>query len=200
MGKAVEHQSYTNAGSATVSNACSLVKVSTIPSGYVDSDRKGSQVNLQSFEMRYDLVVGDTYNNFRVIVFRWYQDDGSIAPTLGDIIDDTGGAGYRYLAPYNHQQRSKYHIMYDSSSLLANTLSFNSTGSVQSTSNQSSWVESVKLKHFKVVGKKLGRKTINFDGSTTTGLGHIYVLWISDSNVVPNPGYNYVSRIMYTDA
>lgn len=204
VAKGVEIKQFPGFSAGAVTTSGSFVKLSSIGQGTSGIQRLGDEYNLHKFTWRASALVasGDEYNNVRFIVFRWYEDDNKTSPAVEDIIDDSGGVSYRFMAPLNHQTRSKYHVMLDQTIVVSNSFSFSgAAGAV--TSNQASWVDSFKLgKRINIYGRRFGRKTVEFTNSPYYGLNHIYLLVLSDSDPlsVTHPQYQISSEVWFSDS
>lgn len=175
---------------------------STITQGNTDSLRIGNSVTMKQMKFRFfaDAKAGtlsDAYNRVRVFVFQWHMDSIS-PPSQGSptraVLDITGGFPYM-TGPFNYDNRDKYTILYDKTVQLAPIWSFNSSGTVVSSHAQSAGYVSPMIN----INLKKARKTLHYDGISSTGTNHIYVGIASDSSVSPHPAVSFYSMITYID-
>lgn len=121
---------------------------------------------------------------FRCIVFKYLEDDTAGAPTLGSILQATGGVGdYRaVVSAYNWDayKQKDFVILYDR---------------LFSIGNAGSGV--AMRKRIRVRG------TADFSGAAITGVGIVYVLFVADDLTgahAPAVQLQYYARSVYTDA
>lgn len=140
----------------------------------------GIVITQKSLEIRGSVLVGDSSNCIRMIIFRWHNDSSIDVPQPNEILQlvSTGNSPYE---PYNYIHRDEFTVLKDH--LFATVL------------GQSNAL--VKF-NYKV---KLHNAKQRFTNTTNgTGVNNIYVLFISDSAVGPNPAQSFTSRIHYTDS
>lgn len=175
---------FDNGLSGTGVNAGGILQTgfSTPVQGDSDGERVGDQINIKAFNFRFDLVYGDATNEFRVILFRWYQDNNIATPTIAQVLQN---AAFPINSGINHDslKANKLHIMHDK------------VYSLTQNGNNGALHRSLTI-----VGKKLGRKKIEFNNAAITGSNLIYAVFISDSIAAPNPTINWYSRLTYYDA
>lgn len=145
--------------------------------GATDTSRSGDQLTLQSLKFNYSLVLGDSFNLFRVIIFQWYPLD-TVAPSPGDLLQAVGTVDSP-LSTYEHDRRFQKHVLYDK---LHNLHTY-----------QPQIVKKVKITKFK-------KNRIQYAGGTTTGQNKIYVLVISDSSTVSHPSILWRTKILFKDS
>lgn len=154
--------------------------ISTPPQGVQDGQRTGDDVELMRLEFRYTWAGADATNIVRVILFRWYENNGSNPPTAAQILQ----ASTNPISSINHDsiREKKLHVFYDKT----HYTSLNGP------------LAGGKVCHFSQ--KQMGRKSIAFDNAAITGEGLIYALFISDSLAATHPALNWYSRLEYKDA
>lgn len=165
--------------SVSMDTVLTPINMSTVPNGDGDTTRDGDQLWLRDMEMRWAVWMPTTTRaRIRVVLFRWYDDT---APTAADIFEDA--TAQRVLqSPFNVDKAPKYHIIEDKR--------YNSY-------YQNGAFPVLSKKYF---GKTLGRKNIQFQAGTTTGVGHIY-LWFANSEAVGANSalISYYSHIRFLD-
>lgn len=172
-------------GGASVDAATGRFDVVTnIAQGGNVNDRIGNKMSPTSLDLtiRVDATTAgsDTYNAVRVICFRWHPDNGDLVPDKDDILLAVSGTipqCYNAVLPTNRQ----FTVLYDR--LLT----------VQSGNDDQVkiWRKRIKLAKSKPVEFK--------SDASTTGINHIYMFAISDSNAVIHPVYEFTSLIRYSD-
>lgn len=174
-----ELKSFDTGLAQTVSSTGTLTKLTTVPQGDTDSARDGDQLLIKKFEVRGYCTPADATNICRFLIFRWNVDDTSDAPTLAEILQDA--ASSPWISPYNRDSRrsGKVVIIYD------NILGVCTSGPG--------------IKTFKHECKWKALK-INFEAAATTGVGHIYLLTVSDSTASTHPFFSMESRVWFTDS
>jgi len=163
---------------STVSSAGSLNTMSVIPLGTSANTRIGNEVDNVSGEITFQSTVGlgDKYNLLRYIVFQWHNDNASLAPVVSSILDVDLATPYACLNPYAWSGRKEYTILVDVKHIVDET-----------------------AEQICVSKHKYKAKPLTFSTGLTTGVNMIYLLVISDSNIVPNPAYAYVNRLYFKD-
>jgi hypothetical protein len=144
------------------------------------SERNGDKIWLKRIRLRFSMIYGDTTNTFRLILFRWTQDN-SIPANVPSTLDVLQGLNALQQYNFTHKQANQVHIIYD------RTLTLSTNGTPNRVIDQV------------LYGKRLGKKKIIFDAAITTGTDQIYVLAISDSIAVPHPALAGYVRVEYTD-
>lgn len=205
LSKEIEHKSFSGStGAIGITTAGSVALVSNITQGVGRNSRVGDEVNIKEINFMFNVEVGatgliaaaDTYNNVRIILFKWKMDDGAGLPTTNSILESAGG-NPGTLRPYNFDDRHQYHICFDKTITVFNSPIWNGAAV--------SWQNGVNAhyqspKPVRIRGKKLGSSKINFDLNAVVGTGNYYFLFISDSAFTPNPTLTLESQIIYTDA
>lgn len=159
-----------------VSTTPQLFELSQIAQGDTESGRTGLKVTPQKLfiDMTFGVEEG-TFDAWRVIVFRW--DDNSV-PTASDIISPALGTD----TLIQWVNKPKYRIMDDTKFLCEGT----STGSNRFYR---------KTFHFPATDK------IMFNGSSAGAgeWGRIYMLLVTNSQVIPHPPCSGNSRLQFMD-
>lgn len=169
----------TSGGPQNVDYSGTVASISDVPQGLSDSGREGDQIYLRSIEFSWQAFIGDTFNVLRLIVFQWYP---PTTPTVADIILATAvGSTDIVFAPYNHDKRYNYKILYDK------TVSLDAVKA-----NTSGVIRKYIIKGFK--------RHIQYEATGTTGTNKIYILKASDSAAVSHPQMQNYHKINYSDA
>lgn len=156
--------------------------LSGISQGTSSSERIGDQVSLRKLEFRTLLSANstDATNVIRCIIFQW--NDANNTPNIGKVLQNqTAGLVLtsQYVRDYIEQKTLS--ILYDQCFPL-------------STAGSAQVYESLLI-------QKFPEPTATFDtGSSSTGTGQLYVVFVSDSGGVPNPTIQFDSRLYYYDA
>lgn len=166
----------------TADNAGSLTYFNLPAQGDGLSERSGDQIQLKKLMFRFHITGADTTNIFRVIIFRWSQNNalGANVPVTTDILQT---ANVMSFYNYTNEHDTKVRILYDK------TITLSVTGDTE-----------VDLIKGSLYGTRLGRKIIDFNAATTLGTNQIYMLMISDSAGIPHPSIKGYWRIEYTDS
>lgn len=159
-----------------------------IQQGTTDSQRVGDTIKLTKIYLRLFWGIGDSENFMRFIVFQWKPSDQTTAPTAADILLPGASSIVDISSQYNHDKRSLFKILFDK------TISMNGdgtgAGSPDTSTSRGFCVETLLPKVDRV----------SFEAATVRGMGHIYVLSVSDSTIIPHPYIYYSMKVMYTDA
>jgi len=170
-----EVKSFDTGIGSTFDNTGSITKLTTIPQGDTDTTRDGDHIKLTKCWCNLAVSVGDATNVVRVIVFRWNQDDSSVAPTVNDITQSVSA----YSPIHRDNERAhKFDVIFDK---------FFSVSNVGPGCASVEW-------------RKPLKSIIAFQATANTGTGHLYMYIISDSSAVPHPGVNLIWRTYYTDS
>lgn len=161
-----------------LSSTATIADLSQIAVGTSDNTRIGNHVHLKRFNLRFELFGSDATNTFRIIIFKWRDNDFYTGAPLGTAILSalTGGAG-DVLAPYNREVPEAFVILKD----------------MLMTSSQVSDPVIARSISIPLKGKA------QYVGAGTTGLNKIYMLMLSDSTVVAHPTMTYWSELLYLD-
>lgn len=148
--------------------------------GDANGNRTGNSILLNSFRIKGNLVFADSYNRTRLTIIQW-MDDNITPPTLAEIFDDSYGtlgiATYTNDAFFNQENKAAYRVLYDKRYILGGA-----AGDKQALNFD-----------IKIPKKKLKPVTFN-SAAVTTGTGHIYVIFSSDSVVAPTPASTITTR------
>lgn len=162
-------------GSAGIDTAGVILPLSDPQTGTSTSQLIGRTFLIKSILVRYQLFVADSYNSVRVIIFRW---NNNSIPTVPDVLEDySTSATAGPLSPIRIENSSNIQVLYSNIFAL-------SQGVVDTSVD-------------KLYIQKNIRAEYNDDGSK--GIGHVYMLIVSDSIAVSHPTYTVISRCRYLD-
>lgn len=156
--------------------AGSIVSLTNIPQGDTDVTRDGDQVYLRSIRMSGDIVIGDTTNVARLIIFQWYQD---ATPAYTDVLSSVyQGTVNAVNSPYHHDGRRQFRVLYDKRFVMDSD-------------------DGIVL--FDTGYLRPAKRKINFNAGGTDGENEIFMLALSDSGAVSHPSFNFVCRTTFND-
>lgn len=159
-----------------------------IVQGVGDNQRVGDKIKLGKMYLRLFWGPGDSENFMRFILFQWKPSDLAYVPTVADILLPGPGGVQNIGSQYNHDRRSQFKILYDK------TMNLIGDGAAPETSYTSL------TRGFSVDTITPKLNSIQFEAATFNGMNHVYMLGLSDSNVIPHPYIYFSLKIMYTDA
>lgn len=160
----------------------SLVLLTGLSQGTTDSQRIGDKINLRAFKIHYQLLVGDAYNTFRIIIFQWKPNTQLVTPTVANIlVGTTVGTVNAPLANYVWDYQNQFIVLYDKLHVL-DALNMSTKA------------------YRKTVKLKFAKKTIEYYAASTAASNHLYMLCISDSGAAAHPTIQYQTRVMYDDS
>jgi hypothetical protein len=178
-----------------------FVDLSTIGQGVTRDDRVGDRLVLKKLDWRCKIVAStggllasaDAYDTVRVILFRWWDDTAVNTPLLGNILKQ-GASGTDYtVASLNKDDAEQYTLLSDDCYVVYNTTVYN--GSALAVEPGPGHVAFVKKTI--VPG---GDKHVTYVNNANTGVGHVFMLVVSDSAFTPHPIISYAMLLEYTDA
>lgn len=157
----------------------SVVRLTGIAQGIDDDQRIGRSVEITKLHVNYTMEVADTpFNVMRLIIFEWKDES---TPNDVQVLNTTLQTTLPWLATYNNRTAKQYNILYDR-------------------------IVSLYADKPIVTGKftKYYRKglTVDYGGTGATSLAvknDIYVMLLTDSLAIPNPGIDVAYQIDYTD-
>jgi len=186
-------------GFIAVTTAGTTTRLTGIASGSGRVQRVGDLVTVKKLSFRYVVQVGatgliaaaDQYNTVRVIVFRWLEDDGAVAPVTSNILSGLASSNVT-LQNYNYDDKQLYQVLHDKTHVVFNTPIWNGSAAQWQHGVEGTFVtpETVEYKM---------NSPIEFDFDNIQGTGHLYVLLVSDSAFTPNPSIEFVAEVEYLD-
>lgn len=167
---------FDNAFAASASTTPALTDCCAISQGDTNLTRDGNRIWIKSISVSFELVRADTTNIFRIMFVQWLPDNGTSgdAVTYGEI---TTAGSYPLADMYNTQFGSKFRVLYDKTHKI----------SADDTS---------KVIHFSL---RPAVRKLNYNGTATSGTGHVYAILMSDSSAVSHPQVNGYVRVKFTD-
>lgn len=175
--------------------------LSDITVGDTVSNRDGNSVEIRSIEFNWWVELGasasaPSQQAFRIILFQWFAND-STAPLLTDILETSipQGVAENHLAPYNHNKRYLYKVLYDYRGHIQVAIG----GAAPVTTDGSQKVGSTsKLQIIKGMKHKIA-----YDSAAVTGINKIYLLALSSVPTATGTGrpiLRFCSKLNYNDA
>lgn len=179
IGKRIESKRADTTLVSTSITSASFFSLANMPAqGDAYNERSGDEILIEKFQWRLNIVAADPTNVVRVIVFRWNLNNATTTPTLADILEGANATDY---LEYQGGVENKYNILSDRTYAL-------STAGVPSRIVQGT-----------CYGKKLGRKKIGFNQGLITGMGQIYIMFMSDSAIAAHPTVAGSYSLVYSD-
>lgn len=162
-------------GSAGIDTAGVILPLSDPQTGTSTNQLIGRSFLVKSILLRYQLFIADSFNSMRCIVFRW---NSNSVPTVPDVLEDyVTSAAAGPLSPIRIENSSNIQVLYSNVFAL-------SSGVLDTAIDKVFIQRNMKVQY-------------NDDGSK--GIGHIYMLIVSDSVAVSHPTYTVISRCRYLD-
>lgn len=135
----------------------------------------GQKINPVGIKINWEVICGDTTNLMRIVLFQWFD---STAPLAASVLQNN------CLSPVLIDNRENTKVLRDE--LVSLALPSNTGGAVASGS-------------IYVKSKRIQQAYYNANANTWQK-GNLYLLFISDSVVLPNPSISYYSRVTFLDA
>jgi hypothetical protein len=162
-------------GVASVSNVPVFIDLVAPAIGTAVSQRVGAEILVKDIRISGSWVVGDPTQLARLVIFKWIPSNSSDVPSLSELTNATSSdvviGGWLQYKP------SRFQILRDMLFKL-DTLA-----------------HPIKDFSFKVrVNSKL-----DFDTGSTTGRNHIYMMYVTDSGVIPTPTIRYTYQPRFVD-
>lgn len=169
------------AGNSTFDVVGTMAKWFAIPQGTDVSQRIGNDIRATHISLNYNIQLADPFNQIRIILFQWHEDDAVDVPTKDSILYTAGISSYINALTF-FSNKDKYKILLDRTHTVAPG---NSLGS-----NYKFTVPYIKVPHTRM----------SFNGSATNGKNMIYMFAVSDSTTVSHPVVSMQARLHYRDA
>lgn len=165
----------------------------SITTGQGDSSRIGDQINIRSLEFSFRAQATATAGMtnlcyLRLIIFQYLKDDVT-APTISDILNlQSGYDAIQYMAPYNHDKRYWFRILYDNRFKLVSNAMTNYYTPVSEVSK-------------KIFIRKFAKNRIQYIANGVTGQYKIYYIMMSSATGggSTQPTADYISKLNYSD-
>jgi len=163
----------------TVSTSVVYSQLSVIATGATDVARVGDSVKLKKLVIGFNTAVADTTNIMRVIIFQWNLPTN---PTDAEVFEDTtNNVTYTCGSICRDSMHArKLRILYD------RQVTFNGVSAPNMY-----WRKSFNLNRL--------RKCNYIGGSSTVGMGNIWIAYVSDSSAVSHPALQYAYTLDFTD-
>lgn len=167
-----EKKFFLSSFSSTVDSTLQNVDMSAIPQGTTASSRIGSNIRTTQLNFKWAAYLGDTTNIIRVIIHHWKPNDAVDVPQQSEIFQTTGvlAPTLKNLNPNRFTKLADFLITLDT-------------------------YHPMKVGSFKL---KLGQ-LISYVPGLDTGMNHLYLSVFSDSGGVPNPTFEFIASLDYTD-
>lgn len=171
----------------SVSSTETVLSLTAPPQGDSAGSRSGDSIIPKSIKIMYQVRgnTNDTYNNVRLVIFR-YDDD--TFPTIGNLFDTS--IGYSSVTHPYKTTDVKFKVVYDRIHTVRLTQSDVAGVHVDSVYGVSN-VYRQKI--------KLSSKRITFQPGTVTGTSKYYLLLVSDSSAPAHPDVTGFIRFFYQD-
>lgn len=170
---------------AGVSTTPTFTDITTPNQGTDVNERIGVEIELKSISFNLMLNKGDDTNWLKMVILQWYPDRQSNGPNWDEI--------YQY--PLNGNPITQR----DRMSPLAIDKGTTGTYKIIKTVSMVLDVDNP-IQTFRGYINKGFKRRITYGSSTTSGINHIYVMFISDSDVIPHPNISGEFRVRYTDS
>lgn len=163
----------------SVDNTGTIIDITATPQGTTDLTRIGDEYYLLSVQVRFNLVIGDTRNNFRVLIAQFTGESGNNSVTK-NLQSGSVSAGYGTLAPYSQDYRKNRRILFDKTyDLDTDDPAFTDTAYITQG----------------FIDRKVG-----YISGGTSGFNHLFLIVISDSGAPTHPICSYNTRVRFTDS
>jgi len=175
-----EEMKFFRAGlNTTTSNVPVVSSLSNISQGDGSEERIGNVITPIEMKLRLDLIIADSTNIIRFVIFRW-NDSDTTAPVAGDIFAAGLSGGVDTSSFYNDENKDRYRIMYDRTFVGSNTAD--------------------SIRQFTTKTIKLSKQIRYTSDAVVTGTGKYYQLNMSDSAVVTHPTLIWYTQTKYSDS
>jgi hypothetical protein len=172
------------ASTQNASTTATLVPLSGPAQGTAVNQRTGDTVRLcDRLVLNYTTSSqnADVFNTVRVIVFQWIPNTALTVPTAASILQNANNI----LSPYDFQNSNQYRILYDAVHLMSGTAAGPTSAGNQGFYGELSLSRALKL--------------LEFATGAVTGSNQLYLMFLSDSALLPFPLMNYWVRVFFYD-
>jgi len=152
-----------------------------LPQGTQMINRLGNEISLRSLNIRGELLTGDPTNQVRLVLIQWLSETASLT-VMNNVIFNNALGGFTYLSSYAKEYAGKFKVLGDK------LISLNTV----STPN----------KIFRFSVRRFASNVIRYNSQVAGNLvtkGGLFLLALSDSNVIPNVAISFESRITFVD-
>ena len=151
----------------TVDYAGTIQSLSDIGQGDTDTTRDGDSFYLRSLRVKGSVLIADSTNAVRLIVFQWHADSSDDTATVSDILSSSAiGTTVAPFSSYYHDKRRLYSILYDRT--------FNTTTEMSQLLFDTGYLRPKVRK-------------VNYVNATSVGVNKVFILAISDSAAALHP-------------
>jgi hypothetical protein len=162
-------------GVTSVTNVPTFIDVTSIAAGTNISQRVGAEILMRSLRVSGSWVVGDPTQLARFVVFKWIPSNSSDVPSLSELTTATGSNAV--IGGWLQYKPSRFDILHDRLFKL-DTLAH-------------------PIKDF-TFNVRINQK-LDYDTGSTTGRNHIYIMYVTDSGVIPTPSISYTYQVVFND-
>jgi len=159
------------------------VLTGAILQGNTVNTRAGDRIVQTRISFRYSVTCADAYNLGRIVIVQVVPSNAATSFTVGanNIFDGgIGGSARDLYSPMSFSNGSQFKVLWDQQ--------------ISMCQNGSS------VTQFNVWQRDLPIKTALFSAGSVYSTQGLYVFYISDSAVIPNPVLTYQCRIWFTDS
>ena len=191
LNRAIESKSYQvmQTYSTQDSTTPTFYDLTNMAQGVTEVTRIGDSISAQhiDFNVHVNAAGANILDQMvRCVVFKWHQDSTSVAPVIGDVLAAPTNVLYQVSAPASFTDPGTVTILYDHLFKIGENILGSDIANTQ-----------VIMKRIPIRGKR-----INYYFNTTTGMGHVFVMFISNL-VVAGGNYPTIalnSVLYYKDA
>jgi hypothetical protein len=158
---------------SNVSNSAVFSKISTTVVGTSNGNRIGNKIRTLSMSLRGTFNIADTTNVIRLVVFKWLMNDNSDTPSASEILTNTADPQSNFVP----LKPSRFKVLHDT------VMHFDISHTVRT----------------HTLAKKKLNYDITYDG-TSSGIGQLYYMLLSDSGAPPHPAYILNVQVLYVDS
>jgi hypothetical protein len=162
-------------GVTSITNVPTFVDTTSIAIGVNVSQRVGAEILMKSLRISGSWVVGDPTQLARLVVFKWFPSNSSDVPSLSELTTATGNDVV--IGGWLKYEPSRFQILHDQLFKM-DTLAH-------------------PIKDF-TFNVRINSK-LDYDTGSTTGRNHIYLMYVTDSGVVPTPSIRYTYQVVFND-
>jgi len=178
----------------TITSTVQLFSSTIIPQGVAQSQRIGEKVKIVGYDVEIianygfnsSLFAQDIFDNLRISHIRWKPSTTLTLPAGIAIYQST--ASYGVMSPFSVENKPNFTVLEDFNPWVVGYYDSTAVGAVPT--SKSLW---------KIRYRKKCNHPLIFTGAATTGAGHLYFLFLSDSTLAPHPAIQFMIRIWYTD-
>lgn len=183
MNKIAEKKNVDSSQATSIANTGSILSLGLdgLATGTNQLSRVGNEIYLKSLYIKGKVTIADTTNVVRVMIVQWMKETASFT-ALQQILFNNSIAGFTWESPYAKEQAGNFKIIWDRTFNLTN-------------------VQAPII----LFRKRLTRgfkKNIRYNsqiGGNLVVKGALFLVALSDSLAIPNPGIDFETRINFVD-